>query len=200
MEALLGPQLRRKAGGSVRTSDALADARFVLVYCSASWCGPCRQFTPQLAEFFKTAAARLRAAVVLVSCDRDESAFLSYFSKMPWDLALEPEDRFGAALMHAHGVRGIPALLVFSAAGALVTSKGVEGLSRDPSGGAFPWVGAAGADIGRRVALRGLAARAELNGRHGVVETVVAASGRLQVGLDAPREVVAVRRENVDFL
>lgn len=202
MQALLGPTLRSKSrGGSVPTAAALRDARFVLVYCSASWCGPCRAFTPTLARFFSAAAARLHAAVVLISCDRDEAAFASYWKSMPWDYALSPEDDAGQALMQRFGVRGIPSLLVFSAAaGTLVTAAGVEGLSRDPAGAAFPWVGAAGVDIGRRVALRGLVSRPELNGRRGVVDNVGAAAGRLQVALDAPHaEVLAVKRDNLDF-
>ena len=200
MEALLGPSLLRRSGGSTSTSSALRDARFVLVYCSASWCGPCRQFTPALSSFFGAAGPRLRAAAVLVSCDRDDAAFRSYWQHMPASFfALAPDDAAGQALMHRFGVRGIPALLVFVAAtGTLVTATGVEGLSRDPAGAAFPWV-AGGADIARRVALRGLAARPELNGCRGVVEAVVAAPGRLQVALDAPREVVAVKREHVEF-
>lgn len=200
MEALLGASLRSKSrGGSVPTSSALAGARFVLVYCSASWCPPCRSFTPMLSDFFTASAARRKAAIVLLSCDRDDASFQAYWKKMPWDFGLSPEDAAGQALMARFGVKGIPALLVFSASGALVTAGGVEGLSRDPSGSQFPWVGPGGADIGRRVTLRGLAARPELNGASGVVETVVAASGRLQVALAAPREVLAVKRDNVEF-
>ena len=202
MEALLGGELRSKSasGGRVSTAAALREARFVLVYCSASWCGPCRSFTPALSQWYATSAARARAAVVLISCDRDEAAFRGYWGKMPWDAALAPDDAAGQALMQRFAVSGIPALLVFCrATGALVNARGVEGLSRDPSGAAFPWVGPGGADIGRRLALRGLAARADLNGRRGVVEAVVAASGRMQVVLDAPREVIAIKRENAVF-
>ena len=198
MEALLGASLRSKARGSVATTSALAGSRFVLVYCSASWCPPCRSFTPVLADFFTAHAARRRAAFVLLSCDRDDASFQAYWKKMPWELGLSPEDSAGQALMAKFGIKGIPALLVFSSSGALVTASGVEGLSRDPTGSQFPWVGPGGTDIGRRVTLRGLAARPELNGQTGLVEKVVAPSGRLQVAIAG--EVVAVKRDNVEFL
>ena len=155
MEAILGKQLRSKARGSVATLAALRDSRFVLVYCSASWCPPCRQFTPVLGAFYTSAAARLKASFVLVSNDRDEASFQAYFKHMPWDLALSPEDSAGQALMQRFGIRGIPSLMVFSASsGALLTKGGVEALSRDPSGAGFPWAGPGAADIGRRVTMR----------------------------------------------
>ena len=189
--------LRSKSRGSVATSAALRDARYVLVYCSASWCPPCRQFTPVLSAFYTASAERLKAAFVLVSNDRDEASFSAYWKHMPWDLGISPDDSAGQALMQRFGIRGIPSLLVFSAAsGTLLTQNGVAALSREPSGASFPW---AGPDVGRRVTLHGLASRPELNGRKGIVEAVVAASGRLQVALDTPNEVLAVKRDSVRF-
>ena len=52
---LLGPWLVDAEGKQVSTAAALA-GRTVGIYASASWCGPCRQFTPQLASFYSQAS------------------------------------------------------------------------------------------------------------------------------------------------
>ena len=45
----LPAKLEGKSGALVDTSVALgAGVDYVGVYCSASWCGPCRAFTPAL--------------------------------------------------------------------------------------------------------------------------------------------------------
>lgn len=63
----------------------------VALYCSASWCGPCRQFTPQLVNFYvKMKQAKLPFEVVFISCDRDQNSFNTYRGHMPW-WALEYE-------------------------------------------------------------------------------------------------------------
>ena len=55
------------------------------VYASAHWCGPCRQFTPVLSQFY----TRLKALgksfeIVFASADNDEASMQSYLSEMPW--------------------------------------------------------------------------------------------------------------------
>ena len=51
------PSLLNASGKRINTAAALK-GKMVLVYFSASWCGPCRGFTPQLVEFYKKAAKK----------------------------------------------------------------------------------------------------------------------------------------------
>jgi thiol-disulfide isomerase/thioredoxin len=80
---LLGMKLIDAAGNEVSV-ESLAE-HTLGIYASASWCGPCRQFTPSLISFYNEARASGRKfQIIFVSCDRDKQSFDSYFSKMPW--------------------------------------------------------------------------------------------------------------------
>merc|ERR1719189_2563325 len=79
---MLGPQLVTK-GGLKPTAEALGDAPVVLLYFSAHWCPPCKQFTPMLAQAYNRQQG-LACQVVFVSSDRDQGSWQSYYNEMPW--------------------------------------------------------------------------------------------------------------------
>ena len=59
---------------------------------------------------------------------------------MPW-ASLPFTDRAAKAKLSAkYGVQGIPTLVVLNGSGELVTKKGREMVSSDPSGSNFPWI------------------------------------------------------------
>ena len=73
--------------------DKSIEGKYVGIYFSAHWCGPCRNFTPKLAETYKKLkAAGKNFEVVFCSADRDQAQFEEYFGSMPW-IALPFEDR-----------------------------------------------------------------------------------------------------------
>merc|ERR1712117_420508 len=95
--ALLGENLLRKKGEEPEsTAELLKNKDFVMLYFSAHWCPPCRNYTPQLSNAFTTYLEKEnkdnQVAIVFVSSDQDESAFNSYFGEMSF-YALPFSDR-----------------------------------------------------------------------------------------------------------
>jgi thiol-disulfide isomerase/thioredoxin len=95
----------------VPLADALGGKEFVLLYVSAHWCGPCRQYTPTLAKWYQSQGANKLAEVVFLSADHDLGGFQKYYKSMPW-LAVEYDDDAREQLMSYLRVSGIPRLVV----------------------------------------------------------------------------------------
>ena len=67
------------------TVDLLKGKTAVAIYFSASWCGPCKQFTPVLAQLYKSLNKKgKKFEVVWLSRDRSSEEFLGYYQQMPW--------------------------------------------------------------------------------------------------------------------
>lgn len=134
---VLGPVLVNHKGEEVSTESLRG--KTVGLYFSASWCPPCRQFTPVLAEVYNKLATSKPGEfeVVFVSSDRAPDAFNEYWGKMPW-LALpfaERSQKEKAAALHK--VRGIPTLVLYDGEGKAYTTEGRAEVSDFPEG--FPW-------------------------------------------------------------
>jgi len=87
-------------------------APLVALYFGAAWCGPCQQFSPELARFARTAAARSSLQVVFVSAD-ESSAAAESFARGKGFLAV-PHDASDArrAITNALNIRAYPTLIV----------------------------------------------------------------------------------------
>lgn len=137
LENLLGTELVSKTG---RTSvGAALVGKYVFVYFSAGWCGPCRAFTPRLKEFYERHRAAKNFEVVWVSSDNDQRGYDEYYSVMPW-LALPFSDRGRkAALSRRFRVQGVPTLVLLAPDGSGITTEARARVMEDPSAEAFPW-------------------------------------------------------------
>jgi nucleoredoxin len=122
-------------GEGVHVRDALGSKTITALYFSAQWCGPCKAFTPKLIEFYR--AHHRDMEVVFVSSDSSADKFKAYFKTMPWlAIPFENDDQI-AMLMKAFRVRSIPTLLLFNAAGELLSANGIDLITSHPEG--FPW-------------------------------------------------------------
>jgi len=138
LETLLGGPFIRNDGTKVEGSSL--KGRKIAIYASASWCGPCQAFTPQLKDVYtKTLEAGKDWEIIYLSGDRDEASMMDYFKKQPW-LAIPFEDtETRSALMSHFGIEGFPTLIMLDE-DLNVTNKGLRGyISDDPEGKEFPW-------------------------------------------------------------
>lgn len=123
MEGLLGATLL-KGSSSVATSSALPAGGVVGLYFSAHWCGPCREYTPQLREVYNRAQKKGKAFnIVFVSSDRDEASFKEYFGTMPWHGVPYADRLRQQSLSAAFQVQGIPALVLLGPGGTVLEAN-----------------------------------------------------------------------------
>ena len=128
------------------TSDALRGKKVIGLYFSADWCGPCRQFTPELVKFYKKMNERRgkkdEFEIVWVSRCRDVNSYGQYFTQMGGWVALPPEEAMGergSKLSDKYKVKGIPTLVLLDDLGQVITLDGRNKIPQDKAGIGFPW-------------------------------------------------------------
>jgi len=124
--ARFGPHLVSIDGGQPQPFDAssLKNVKYWAFYYSASWCPPCRAFTPRLVDFYNQFKPQHpNFELIFVSRDRDEDSMLAYMNTeaMPW-----PAVRFGdiaTADANEFGSSGIPDLVLVDADGTVLSDS-----------------------------------------------------------------------------
>lgn len=116
LEILDGRKLKRHEPASKPT-------KHYVFYYTASWCGPCQAYTPQLVDFYNKAKKDNNTfEVVLISSDQDEDAMEGYAKdkSMPWPhLKLSKAGDFKSKFKH--GVTGIPSVIICDLEGNVVS-------------------------------------------------------------------------------
>lgn len=127
-------------GGEVKEEN-FSEAELVGLYFSASWCGPCRFFTPLLKEFYEEMNRKKKVIeIVFVSKDYTEYEFGSYFKTMPW-LAIPFTDRARLnSLSSRFKVFGIPTLIILGKNGNVLTRYGVTEIEEKGLLAVIPWL------------------------------------------------------------
>ena len=108
-----GTLLRSTKEPPIPLAEALGGKEIILLYASAHWCGPCRQFTPSLIQWYNSLPSSVRdvVEVVFLSADHNESGFRDYYGSMPW-LAVDFDEDAREEIMGVIRVSGIPRLAV----------------------------------------------------------------------------------------
>ncbi|XP_052205045.1 probable nucleoredoxin 1 [Diospyros lotus] len=108
------------------------------LYFSASWCGPCRRFTPNLVDVYTELSHYGDFEIVFVSGDEDEESFQGYFAKMPWLAIPFSDSDTRDNLDGLFKVMGIPHLVILDENGKASTDEGVQ-IIQDYGVDAYPF-------------------------------------------------------------
>mmetsp|Transcript_24495 Transcript_24495/g.35074 ORF Transcript_24495/g.35074 Transcript_24495/m.35074 type:complete len:222 (+) Transcript_24495:71-736(+) len=96
-----------------------SNKKLVALYFSASWCPPCKGFSPMLLDFHNSCKDDLD--IVFVSSDRDEKTFNDYYQKLMPFMATVPAYASAEArqqhlkLAETFQIKGIPSVIVLDA-------------------------------------------------------------------------------------
>ena len=117
----LSGQLVKLTGKSMKKFEMVQPPKkYYVFYYTASWCGPCQQFTPSLVKFYEKNKNE-NFELVLITSDQDEASMEEYAKekKMPWpQLKLRKAQDFKQEFQH--GVTGIPSLIVCDTKGQML--------------------------------------------------------------------------------
>lgn len=113
-------------GKSLKRCDtATKPTKYYLFYYTASWCGPCQQFTPSLVEFYdKNKPGSDEFELVLITSDSDEGDMESYAKdkQMKWpQLKMSKVEKFKKEFKHPGG--GIPNLVLTDLEGKIIKAS-----------------------------------------------------------------------------
>eukprot|EP00758_Cryptobia_borreli_P003782 Tbor_TRINITY_DN3978_c0_g1::TRINITY_DN3978_c0_g1_i2::g.706::m.706/K17609/NXN; nucleoredoxin len=113
----------------------------VMLYFSASWCPPCRGFTPVLSEYYTKHKDTKGFDIIFMSWDEELEDFDGYYAKHPW-LAMKYDDAQSKMedLNKKYGVESIPTIIIVDADTGDVISKNARAMiPKDPDAKEFPY-------------------------------------------------------------
>ena len=115
MEKII-PNLVNSKGEKVEDKN-IKNKDYIVIYWSASWCGPCRKFTPKLVDFYEKNVSGGKFEVILVSVDKSEDKMKAYMqkNKMKWNTIDFPNRCSTGIKAFAKG--GIPRMMIFDKKG-----------------------------------------------------------------------------------
>lgn len=130
--ALFGDDLLNDKGEAADVSEL--DGKTIALYFSASWCPPCRAFTPRLVDLAKKLQSDGKPfAIVLVGCDQDRQKALAYMSSHNMTgYLIPPEAASNRTLSKRYRVSGIPYLAILGPDGATIDPSGRATVQSSP--------------------------------------------------------------------
>lgn len=129
---LKGNLIRLAEGeGTAKAVPETKPTKYFVFYHSASWCPGCREFTPQLVDFYKK-QKNPKFEVILISADESPRDMEKYAAKtgMPWPM-LRQEKVAEFDRRHDQGVRTIPSVITCDLQGNIVSrSESIPALAQ----------------------------------------------------------------------
>jgi nucleoredoxin len=123
-QLLKGDLVSQREGTLTAFEDqALGAKKLYALYFSAHWCGPCRQFTPTLVEYYNRVAPRHpEFELIFVSNDHSLFGMQTYMRemKMPWP-AIDYAKIKGKEEILKYAGSGIPCLVILDSSGKVLS-------------------------------------------------------------------------------
>lgn len=136
-----GATVTNKGGQAVD----LSQFELVGYYFSASWCPPCRGFTPILDAAYKEMLNNnCQIELVLVSSDQDPTAAAEYYKKMSFCMLDFNNSQKKSFLSQKYSVSGIPCLVIVHKSGKVASMTGVQDVRQMGPGAFEAWLEMAG--------------------------------------------------------
>jgi nucleoredoxin len=159
------------------TQEVIGDKKLVGLYFSAGWCGPCKRFTPVLADLYSRAKAENPSdfEVLFLSACNDEEQFVDYHSKMSWpavpfDVSQGTVEKQGVGFVRKakreagmkqgqlgtkYDIQSVPRLvLIDGASGAVVSENACESRQGDDGKDVYEWFEASGNSEAEKIWMR----------------------------------------------
>lgn len=105
-------------------ASSLKGKKYLAIYFSASWCGPCKGFTPQLVNWYNQHRSSLdKFDVIFVSRDHTKEDMLDYMKQddMPWPALNFTKANQRNSPLEKYAGRGIPCLVVVDGDGKVIS-------------------------------------------------------------------------------
>jgi thiol-disulfide isomerase/thioredoxin len=102
------------AKGQPVTADSIDQVKVFAIYFGASWCGPCRQFSPSFVQYINSVKDKNPGLMtVMMSNDEKDADAFGYMTeeKMPWTM-VSLENLRKTPLLYAYGRGYIPQLII----------------------------------------------------------------------------------------
>ncbi len=110
-------------------ASALSEVEYYGIYYSASWCPPCRQFTPDLVRWYnRIKKTNPQFELIFVSSDETEADMAGYMKedKMKWP-ALDFAKKRSNRVLTKYSGSGIPCLVLVDRSGKVLSDSYVNG-------------------------------------------------------------------------
>ncbi len=113
-------------------------SKYICLYFSASWCSPCKKFTPQLIEYYNRYKRNNNFEVILIPYKEiNAESFKKYYKNMPRYSTTRMKNYI--KLKKLYKVTSVPNLIVLNKKGKVISDNGRYDLLENKEGKLFPW-------------------------------------------------------------